>query len=128
LVHKGKAGDIQQVARKSAVRCVLEGSVRKAGSRVRIGQLIDVATRARLWADKFDGAIEDVFELQDRITESVLGELAPSLPMAEIERARRKPALYCRLLAAFVLLARNESGRFRSLANIKPDSSVHALV
>jgi TolB-like protein/Tfp pilus assembly protein PilF len=92
FVYKGKAVDIQQVARELGVRYVLEGSVRKAGGRVRItGQLIDAATRAHLWADKFDGALADVFELQDRITESVVGALAPSLRKAEIERARRKP-------------------------------------
>lgn len=92
FVYKGKAVDIQRVARELGVRYVLEGSVRKAGNRVRItGQLIDAATRAHLWADKFDGALEDVFELQDRITENVVGALAPSLQKAEIERARRKP-------------------------------------
>ena len=92
FVYKGKTVDIQQVARELGVRYVLEGSVRKAGNRVRItGQLIDTVTRAHLWADKFDGALEDVFELQDRITESVVGALAPSLQKAEIERARRKP-------------------------------------
>ena len=92
FVYKGKAVDIQQVARELGVRYVLEGSVRKAGNRVRIsGQLIDAATRAHLWADKFDGSLEDVFELQDGITESVVGALAPSLHKAELERARRKP-------------------------------------
>jgi adenylate cyclase len=92
FVYKGKAVDIQQVARELGVRYVLEGSVRKAGNRVRIsGQLIDAATRAHLWADKFDGSLEDVFELQDGITESVVGALAPSLLKAELERARRKP-------------------------------------
>jgi TolB-like protein len=92
FVYKGNAVDIQQVARELGVRYVLEGSVRKAGNRVRIsGQLIDAATRAHLWADKFDGSLEDVFELQDGITESVVGALAPSLHKAELERARRKP-------------------------------------
>jgi adenylate cyclase len=91
FIYKGKAIDIQQVARDLGVRYVLEGSVRKAGNRVRItGQLIDAATRAHLWADKFDGSFDDVFELQDGITESVVGALAPSLHKAEIERARRK--------------------------------------
>jgi adenylate cyclase len=71
---------------------VLEGSVRKAGNRVRItGQLIDAATRAHLWADKFDGSLEDIFALQDGVTESVVGALAPTLHKAELERARRKP-------------------------------------
>jgi adenylate cyclase len=92
FIYKGRAVDIQQVARELGVRYVLEGSVRKAGNRVRItGQLIDAATRAHLWADKFDGSLEDVFELQDGITESVVGALAPSLQKAELERTRHKP-------------------------------------
>jgi adenylate cyclase len=92
FVYKGKAVDIQHVARELGVRYVLEGSVRKAGNRVRItGQLIDAATRSHIWADKFDGSLEDVFTLQDGITESVVGALAPSLHKAELERARRKP-------------------------------------
>ena len=92
FVYKGQAVDIQRVARELGVRYVLEGSVRKADDRVRItGQLIDAATRAHLWADRFDGALADVFELQDRITESVVGALLPTLRQAEIERARRKP-------------------------------------
>jgi TolB-like protein/class 3 adenylate cyclase/Tfp pilus assembly protein PilF len=91
FVYKGRAIDIQQVARELGVRYVLEGSIRKAGSRVRItGQLIDAATRAHLWADRFDGGLEDVFELQDRVTENVVGALAPTLRQAEIERAWRK--------------------------------------
>jgi hypothetical protein len=89
--NKGRAVDIAEVARDLGVRYVLEGSVRKAGNRVRItGQLIDAATRAHLWADRFDGALEDVFDLQDRITESVVGALQPTLRQAEIERIRRK--------------------------------------
>ena len=80
FVYKGKAVDIQQVSRELGVRYLLEGSVRKAGNRVRItGQLIDAATRAHLWADKFDGALEDIFALQDGVTESVIGALAPTL-------------------------------------------------
>jgi TolB-like protein/class 3 adenylate cyclase len=92
FVYKGKSVDIQQFARELGVRYVLEGSVRKAGNRVRItGQLIDAATRAHLWADKFDGSLEDIFALQDGVTESVVGALAPTLHKAELERARRKP-------------------------------------
>ena len=92
FVYKGRSIDIQQVAHDLGVRYVLEGSVQKAGNRVRItGQLIDAATRAHLWADRFDGALEDVFELQDRVTESVVSALQPTLRQAEIERARRKP-------------------------------------
>jgi tetratricopeptide (TPR) repeat protein len=71
---------------------VLEGSVRKAANRVRItGQLIDTATGAHLWADRFDGALEDVFDLQDQVTTNVVGAIAPTLQRAEIERAKRKP-------------------------------------
>jgi len=112
FVYKGRAVDIQQVARELEVRYVLEGGVRKAGNRVRItGQLIDAATRAHLWADRFDGALEDVFDLQDRITESVIGALQPTLRQAEIERARRKPPAsldaYDYLLRALPLVIAN---------------------
>ena len=83
---------MKQIGRELGVRYVLEGSVRKAGSRVRIsGQLIDTATGAHLWADRFDGALEDIFDLQDQVTASVVGAIAPKLEQAEIERARRKP-------------------------------------
>jgi adenylate cyclase len=92
FTYKGKAVDIKQVGRELGVRYVLEGSVRKAGNRVRItGQLIEAATGRHLWADKFDGALEDVFGLQDQITTSVVGLIAPTLEQAEIERARQKP-------------------------------------
>jgi tetratricopeptide (TPR) repeat protein len=74
------------------VRYLLEGSVRKSAKRIRIaGQLIDASSGAHLWADRIEGAIEDVFELQDRVTASVVGAIAPRLQQAEIERARRKP-------------------------------------
>jgi len=92
FTYKGKAVDIKQVGRDLGVRYVLEGSVRKAGNRVRItGQLIEAATDRHLWADKFDGALEDVFALQDQVTTSVVGLIAPTLELAEIERARQKP-------------------------------------
>src|ERR1700759_803029 len=92
FTYKGKAVDIKQVGRELGVRYVLEGSVRKAGNRVRItGQLIDAATGTHLWADRFDGALEDVFELQDEVTTNVIGAISPKLEQAEIERARRKP-------------------------------------
>jgi TolB-like protein/class 3 adenylate cyclase len=92
FTYKGKAVDIKQVGRELGVRYVLEGSVRKSGSRIRItGQLIEAATNRHLWADKFDGALEDVFDLQDRVTASVVGLIAPRLEQAEIERARQKP-------------------------------------
>jgi TolB-like protein len=92
FTYKDKAVDIKQVSRELGVRYVLEGSVRKAGNRVRIaGQLIEATTGGHLWADKFDGALEDVFGLQDQITTSVVGMIAPTLEHAEIERARQKP-------------------------------------
>ena len=92
FTYKGRAVDVKQVGRELGVRYVLEGSVRRAGSRVRItGQLIDAATGAHLWADHFDGEFADVFDLQDRVTASVVGVIAPRLEQAEIERAKRKP-------------------------------------
>jgi TolB-like protein/class 3 adenylate cyclase len=92
FAYKGKAIDLKQVGRELGVRYVLEGSVRKSGSRVRVtGQLIEAATDRHLWADKFDGSLEDVFDLQDRVTSSVIGLIAPKLQQAEIERARQKP-------------------------------------
>jgi adenylate cyclase len=92
FTYKGRSVDVKQVGRELGVRYVLEGSVRKAGSRVRItGQLIDATNGAHLWADRFDGALEDVFDLQDQITTSVVNAIAPKLQQAEIERARRKP-------------------------------------
>jgi TolB-like protein/class 3 adenylate cyclase/tetratricopeptide (TPR) repeat protein len=92
FTFKGKAIDIKKVGQELGVRYVLEGSIRKAGGRVRItGQLIDAASGAHLWADKFDGSLEDVFDLQDRITMSVVAAIAPKLDQAEIERSKRKP-------------------------------------
>jgi TolB-like protein/class 3 adenylate cyclase/tetratricopeptide (TPR) repeat protein len=92
FTYKGKAVDIKQVGRELGVRYVLEGSVRKAGNRVRItGQLIEATTGGHLWADKFDGALEDVFGLQDQVTTSVVGLIAPTLEQAEIERTKQKP-------------------------------------
>jgi TolB-like protein/class 3 adenylate cyclase len=92
FTYKGRAVDVKQVGRELGVRYVLEGSVRKAGSRVRItGQLIDASTGAHLWADRFDGGLDDIFDLQDQVTSSVVGAIAPKLEQAEIERAKRKP-------------------------------------
>jgi TolB-like protein/class 3 adenylate cyclase/Tfp pilus assembly protein PilF len=92
FAYKGRAVDVKQVGRELGVRYILEGSVRKAGNRVRIsGQLIDAATGAHLWADRFDGALEDIFDLQDQVTSSVVGAIAPKLEQAEIERTNRKP-------------------------------------
>jgi TolB-like protein len=92
FTYKGQAVDIQGVSQDLGVRYVLEGSVRKCGNKVRItGQLIDATSATHLWAEHFEGQLDDIFELQDRITESVVGAIAPQLERAEIERAKRKP-------------------------------------
>lgn len=91
FTYKGKAVGIMQVGRELGVRYVLEGSVRKAGSRLRItGQLIQADDGTQIWGDRYDGDLEDVFALQDQITEAVAGIIAPSIRQAEIERARRR--------------------------------------
>ena len=92
FTYKGQTVHVKQVARELGVRYVLEGSVRKAGNRVRItGQLIDALTGTHLWADRFDGSLEDVFELQDQVASGVIGAIEPKLLRSEIERAVRKP-------------------------------------
>jgi len=84
FTYKGQAVDVKQVGRELGVRYVLEGSVRQAGGRVRItAQLIDATTGAHLWADRFDGSLEDVFELQDKVASSVAGVIEPALQAAE---------------------------------------------
>ena len=98
---------MKQVARELGVRYVLEGSVRKAGNRVRItGQLVDATRGFHIWADRFDGTLDDIFELQDQVASSVVGAIEPKLRQSEIERATRKPTsslgaydLYLRALA-----------------------------
>ena len=91
FTYKGRAVDVRQVGRELGVRYVLEGSVRKAGNRVRItGQLVDTTTGAHLWADRFDGDLQDVFALQDRITGSVVAAIIPRIEHAVIDRAKRK--------------------------------------
>src|SRR5262249_9850086 len=92
FTYKGKPVDVKQVGRALGVRYVLEGSVRRDGQRVRIiAQLIDASTHAHLWADRFDGALADIFDLQEQVTRSVVGAIAPKLEQAEIERSKRKP-------------------------------------
>jgi len=91
FTYKGRTVDVKQVGRELGVRYVLEGSVRKGGNRVRItAQLIDATNGAHLWADRFDGLLEEVFELQDRVAISVAGVIEPTLRQTEIDRARRK--------------------------------------
>lgn len=92
FTYKGRAVDALGVGQELGVRYVLEGSVRKCANKVRItGQLIDATSGAHIWAERFEGLLDDIFELQDRITESVVGAIAPQLEQAEIERAKRKP-------------------------------------
>ena len=134
FTYKGRAVDMKQVGRELGVRYVLEGSVRKAANRVRItGQLIDTATGAHLWADRFDGGLGDIFDLQDQVTESVVGAIAPAVEKAEIERAKRKPtesldayALYLRGLARFYQFANRQANDealrlFNSAIELDPD-------
>jgi TolB-like protein/class 3 adenylate cyclase len=134
FTYKGRAVDVKQIGRELGVRYVLEGSVRKAANRVRItGQLVDTATGAHLWAERFDGGPSDVFDLQDHVTESVVGAIAPAVEKAEIERARRKPtenldayALYLRGLASYYQLAGRQANDealrlFNSAIELDPD-------
>jgi adenylate cyclase len=114
FTYKGQAIDIKRVGRELGVRYVLEGSVRKAGRRVRItGQLIDAATGAHLWADRFDGSLEDVFELQDKVASSVAGVIEPAVQVAETARSAGRPTddltaydLYLRAYALFLTSTR----------------------
>jgi TolB-like protein/class 3 adenylate cyclase/Tfp pilus assembly protein PilF len=92
FTYKGRAVDIKRVGRELGVRYVLEGSVRKAANRLRItAQLIDADNGAHLWADRFDGPMEDVFQLQDEVTAKVVNLIAPRLQQSDLERVRRKP-------------------------------------
>jgi TolB-like protein len=92
FTYKGRSVDVKQVGQELGVRYVLEGSVRRAVDKVRItGQLIDASTGTHLWADRFDGRLEDIFALQDQMTARVVGEIAPRLELAEIERVKSKP-------------------------------------
>ena len=117
FTYKGRAVDIKQVGRELGVRYVLEGSIRKAGNRVRItGQLIEAATGHHVWADRFEGTLEDIFDLQDRITESVVGAIEPNVRQAEFDRIRSKPTSN---LDAYDLC-------LRATGNMTPDSSPEA--
>lgn len=92
FTYKDRAVDVKQVGLELGVRYIVEGGVRKAANRVRItAQLVDATTGVHIWAERFDGGIEDIFDLQDRMTESIVGAIAPSLERAEIERAKLKP-------------------------------------
>jgi TolB-like protein len=133
FTYKGRAVDIREVGRELGVRYVLEGSVRMAGGRIRIiGQLIDAASATHLWADRFEGGLVDVFDLQDRVTASVVGAIAPKLEHAEIKRAQSKPTesldaydYYLRGLASFHQSTKasisNALTLFRRASELDPD-------
>ena len=108
FTYKGQSVDVKQIGRELGVRYVLEGSIRKAGGRVRItAQLIDAQSGTHLWADRFDGSLEDVFDLQDKVAVSVAGIIEPTLQRAEMRRSANRPTtdltaydLYLRALAS----------------------------
>ena len=118
FTYKDRAIDVKQVGREMGVRYVLEGSVRKAVNKVRIAaQLIDTTTGAHLWANRFDGAIENIFDLQDQVTADIVGAIGPKLEEAEIERAKRKPTdsldaydFYLRGMASFHKMTKESMG------------------
>jgi TolB-like protein len=122
FIYKGQSLDVKQVGRELGVRYVLEGSVRKAGQRVRItGQLIDAQTGTHLWVDRFDGSLKDVFELQDRVAISIAGVIEPALQAAEMHRSAARPPtelgaydFYLRALAMFFPV--RKEGMFGALA------------
>jgi adenylate cyclase len=135
FTYKGKAVDVRQVARELGVRYVLEGSVRASGKRIRVtGQLIDAETGKHIWAEKYDRLLEDVFAVQDEITEGVLAAIEPNLRSAEIERAQRKSSenlqaydLYLRALSELYPLTEESYRRaeryLRSAVELDPDYS-----
>ena len=141
FIYKGKAVDVRQVGRELGVRYVLEGAVRKAGDRVRINaQLLEAETGAHLWADRYDGKLEEVFDLQDQITEKVVGVVEPSLQQSEIERSKRKRPenldaydLYLRALPHMASLmppdARIAEGFLEEALKLDPNyAAAHALI
>jgi adenylate cyclase len=141
FTYKGRAVDVKLVGRELGVRYVLEGSVRKGGNRVRItAQLIDATNGAHLWADRFDGLLEDVFELQDKVALSVAGVIEPTLRQSEIERARRKRPdsldaydLYLRALPDAVAAMPEDADKALALLGkaieLEPDfAAAHAMI
>jgi adenylate cyclase len=125
FTYKGRAVDLRQVGRELGVRYVLEGSIRRAGSRVRIsGQLVDAISGHHVWTDRFEGDMSDIFDLQDKVTESVVGAVEPSIRLEEIKQARMKPTdyigaydLYLRALPRFYSMTREGFADVRRLTN-----------
>jgi TolB-like protein/Tfp pilus assembly protein PilF len=143
FVYKGRAVDVREIGRELGVRYVLEGSVRRSENRLRVtAQLVDATSAAHLWAQNYDGALEDVFDMQDRITESVVSIVEPMVKRAEIERTRLKPPTsldaYDLYLEAMALVLTTEPGATlraielieRSLAldpNFPPATAIAAI-
>lgn len=123
FTYKGRQVDIKEAGRKLGVRYILEGSLRKAGSRVRLtGQLIECETGMHVWAERYDRALGDIFELQDELTANVVGAIEPNLRHAEIERVKRKRPdsldaydLYLRALPLAHISMPNEAGQALAL-------------
>jgi adenylate cyclase len=118
FTYKGQSVDVRRVGRELGVRYILEGSVRRAGGRVRItAQLMDAPSGAHLWADRFDGSLEDVFDLQDQVAANVAGVIEPALQAAETTRSAGRPTIalsaydaYLRAYAAFCIGATDPPG------------------
>jgi len=123
FTYKGKAVDVRQVGLDLGVRYVLEGSVRKAGNRLRLtGQLVEAASGTHVWADRFDGSVDDMFDLQDRMTSGVVVAMLPTLLQAEIERSRRKPTAN---LVAYDYYLRARSGYAKYTEDANNEAIAH---
>jgi TolB-like protein/Flp pilus assembly protein TadD len=140
FVYKGGTRDIKQIGCELGVRYALEGSVRQAGHRVRItAQPIDASTGTHLWADRFDGELADIFDLQDQVTTNVVAAIGPKLEQAEIERVKRKPTenlnaydYFLRAMACFHRQSRQANAEalrlFREVIELDPDfAAAYAL-
>jgi TolB-like protein len=134
FTYKGQAVDVRRVGRELGVRYVLEGSVRKAAGHVRItAQLIEAQTGTHLWAGRFDGSLEDVFDLQDKVAVSVAGVIEPTLQVAEMRRSTARPTtdlsaydLYLRALAAYFPQGADFQGSGIARAGDRDRSSLRA--
>lgn len=123
--YKGKSVEIQQVGRELGVRYILQGSFRRVGNRARIAvELIEAESRWHVWTDRFEGDLEDIFELQDRITESIVGAIEPTLQFAEVERARTKPTTN---LQAYDVCLRALPGLFSLTTKVANDETIALL-
>lgn len=140
FVYKGRPRDVKQIGYELGVRYALEGSVRQAGHRVRItAQLIDASTGTHLWADRFDGELVDIFDLQDQVAANVVAAIGPKLEQAEIERVKRKPTgnlnaydYFLRAMACFHRQGREANTEalrfFRKVIELDPDfAAAYAL-